>query len=302
MDPNKEKAYNEELARLEAREVFEKSSDNRRSKVWHFLNSSFGLFVLSTIVIGGLSWFYKEWKENQDEDQQEKIQQREDTRTLTRLTEETLVRLTVIEGLDDTIPEYKSKNVLLAFWGSSIRGDKSLNLKYYHLRPLFIEYEKWTLIELLTELSKFADKTVEKDILDTKNVILEDTDNIYGGQFVYAITKDGEKLPPGTLVKPEQSRYENRKYLTNENRVVEISRVKNGSMLPPGRLLKPQKLPPQPWLYETSAETINLPENKIPITKYYTVGLNQTELLQSIKKLKRALADNIKQGKGTEVK
>ncbi|BFP42552.1 hypothetical protein FGF1_33970 [Flavobacteriaceae bacterium GF1] len=288
MNPKNEK-YHEELARLEARNDFEEKRKNKNSAVWTFLNSNFGLFLLTTVFIGGISKCYTTWKEKQDEKIQQQRQEQEDFRIFTRLSEETIVRLSVIESLKDTIPEFKSKNVLIAFWGSTIRDDKKLSLRYYHLRPFFTQYEKWTLVELITELSRYVDSTVVNDIIETKKIIVNNPNRVNGGEVVYALTKKNEKLPSGKLIAPKRQQYENWKYLTEQNKIIEISKVVNGGVLPAGRLLKPNKLKAESWIYKIGKNKRRLDDSEIPIVKYFAPSTDQQELLNSITKLKHSL-------------
>ncbi|UII20846.1 hypothetical protein [Fulvivirga ligni] len=55
---DKERIKAEEIFRNEVRKELEQGKKN--SKFWVFLNSSFGIFILSSVLIGGLSFGYKE--------------------------------------------------------------------------------------------------------------------------------------------------------------------------------------------------------------------------------------------------
>lgn len=65
---------NEERYRVEVREIINRDALNRKetnaTRIWGFLNSSFGLWFLSAVLISGISWSYKEWSEAQELDAQ----------------------------------------------------------------------------------------------------------------------------------------------------------------------------------------------------------------------------------------
>ncbi len=62
-ESEKEKLRSEEIFRDEVRKSLG-TKPKGSSAFWRFLNSSFGIFILSTIVVGGLSFTYKEWQNN----------------------------------------------------------------------------------------------------------------------------------------------------------------------------------------------------------------------------------------------
>jgi len=53
----------EEIFRLEVRSQLEAASRRPRSRLLTFLNSSLGIWLLSTIVVGSVSWNYSWWTE-----------------------------------------------------------------------------------------------------------------------------------------------------------------------------------------------------------------------------------------------
>ncbi|WP_281988195.1 hypothetical protein [Aquimarina aggregata] len=219
------------------------------SSLWTFLNSGFVLFLLSSVVLGGLSFFYKEWKNDQVVYQRSQNTKKINEQIKSKLIEETLVRFNVIEKLADTIPEYKSKNVLIAYWGNSIREEKGLNLQYYHLRPLFAEYEKLTLLEILTELKRYSDGNIKEKISQIRNILIHRSEELNGGKFVYSKTRNGEILPPGRLLKSNNTGPYEWTYITKENRKIKLHR------------------------------------EKIPLVRYFTVSADQRDLIKLIQEL-----------------
>ncbi|MES9930334.1 MAG: hypothetical protein ABW158_19655 [Candidatus Thiodiazotropha sp. 6PDIVS] len=62
-DKAKQRLRLEEIYREELRAEIRRSKTTTRSKVWELLNSAFILWILSTIVISGITWAYTSWKE-----------------------------------------------------------------------------------------------------------------------------------------------------------------------------------------------------------------------------------------------
>lgn len=67
----KDRILHEELYRSQIREqLADKSSvPNTQDKVWAFLNSAFFLWLMSSVLIGLITFLYTEWEENRDERQ-----------------------------------------------------------------------------------------------------------------------------------------------------------------------------------------------------------------------------------------
>jgi len=45
-------------------------ADGRQSKVWEFLNSNFGLFIMSSIVVSFMTWSYTQWTDSLEKKQE----------------------------------------------------------------------------------------------------------------------------------------------------------------------------------------------------------------------------------------
>ncbi len=215
-DLEKEKLKSEEVFRFEVRKSLEvKPKDN--STFWKFLNSSFGIFILSTIIVGGFSFTYKEWQNNVRNAETEKIETREKNNIRNRLRQETLVRLELIIKLKRGAKLYESLNVWIAYWGSSIKYEKKLPFKYYNSRSLFSKYESWTLFEVLAELNNYEEDTLSLVIDKTARLMHENFDYLNGGEYLKTKTNTGEFLPKGKY------NSKSNEYTTTENKIIRIT-------------------------------------------------------------------------------
>jgi hypothetical protein len=61
-EEEKERIRREEIFRAEVRASLDSDSHHPAEKVWKFLNSPFGLWVLSSILLGLLTWSYSQWQ------------------------------------------------------------------------------------------------------------------------------------------------------------------------------------------------------------------------------------------------
>lgn len=61
-EQERERIRAEEVFREEVRATFrDKTPPTLRNRLWKFLNSSFTIFLLSSVVLGGISWQYQRW-------------------------------------------------------------------------------------------------------------------------------------------------------------------------------------------------------------------------------------------------
>jgi hypothetical protein len=67
-EKDKRRITEEEVFRLEVRESLaqDKLPKGKDSVLWTFLNSAFGLWVLSTTVIGCFGWVYAQWQASRE--------------------------------------------------------------------------------------------------------------------------------------------------------------------------------------------------------------------------------------------
>jgi hypothetical protein len=62
-DEEREHIRQEEIFRQEVRRAIEERHVKSRVKLWRFVNTSFGIWLLSTVAIGLISWSYTNWTE-----------------------------------------------------------------------------------------------------------------------------------------------------------------------------------------------------------------------------------------------
>lgn len=211
-DSEKEKIEAQEVFRQEIRSDLEKKQ--RSSGLWKFLNSAFGIFLLSSVVVGGISFSYKEWKNVKDAEEKLEQKNERNTQIRSRLRAETVVRLGTIHKLKSGAKEYESLNVLLAFWGNAVRTDTSLGFQYYHLNALFSDYKEWTIFELLAELKIYETSPVRDTIDDLFHSLRENANQLTRGINKKDRMRSGAFLDKGKY-SPRTRQYSNRQGITS---------------------------------------------------------------------------------------
>lgn len=65
-EPDRERIRAEEIFREEVRAALQNATPHTwRGRIWKFLNSSFAIFLLSSVFLGAISWQYQRWVSNQ---------------------------------------------------------------------------------------------------------------------------------------------------------------------------------------------------------------------------------------------
>jgi hypothetical protein len=128
--------------RIRAEEIFREEvrrevSRKKEAGILSFLNSSLGIWLLSTIVVGVFSWSYTVWKESRShaQESQEKIR---------RLDTEIAGRVRFLEGYLPSVK--KREDFWLALWAVDQPGDSRLSV------TVFPEYHSRGLTALMWEL------------------------------------------------------------------------------------------------------------------------------------------------------
>ncbi len=168
------------------------------SGIWKVLNSNFVIFLFSTILVGGVSFVYKQWKENQSKEELDYRQEIIDQRIRNKLRAELTSRLDVIQKLQTGAKEFENKNIYLACWGNTIRNQPELNLKYYNRAGLFATYREWNLFEILTELERYEEESV-KGLINVLKTSFQENNYRIRGYHQKTRTNRGEFLPLGRL-------------------------------------------------------------------------------------------------------
>ena len=212
------KSYDDEFARLGARKDFEDKYPQKKSRIWRFLNSSFGLFILSSIVVGGLSFAYTAWKDYTKSNEEKRIENKIKNHTLRMLTDEAIYRLDALYKLKIGAREFESKNVYLAIWGNGIRDTKELGIKYYNRVGLFSEFENMSLYEVMSKLNFYVNNESQSVINDFLIELSKNENKIVKQEHLKTRTDQGKFLPIGFLD------FKNRLYTTIDGDTITLSK------------------------------------------------------------------------------
>lgn len=167
----------EEIFRVEVRRSFNKSSTSFDKKIWVFLNSSFALWLLSTIAVGGFTTIYTHITNSIDEEKARIRKIRElDLEIEGRLSQ----FLISIEPLIDKNIDQKTfklkKNItfteILNNWETL---KKAPSVSQTFISSVFPQYKDTGLISLVVQLRALV-KNDEKDLL--REVIINITGNL----------------------------------------------------------------------------------------------------------------------------
>ena len=144
-----EEVYREEVRRdIEAKRTLSKSE-----RFWRFLNSSFGMWILTTVIAGGVVWALTTWRDSRRmHDQRRQTIQRLDTEIATRL-DRLAIRLPVLRNrrqLSEAIEALDQP-------GSSIYGSTA-----------YPEYAGWSLLALVRDL---RENVPSSDLLDVDKAL-----------------------------------------------------------------------------------------------------------------------------------
>ena len=131
------------------------------SKLWKFCNSTFGIFLLSSVFISSFSWTYTQWttahKERADRE-----------RSFQRLQMEIANRLRYAGAMTQRFPSSKYKMVREAIYGYDPQGN--LNPSWIrHYSAVFPEYRERNLASLVWELSALSTPQQREEILQLRS-------------------------------------------------------------------------------------------------------------------------------------
>lgn len=186
-EKEKDRILLEERYRFEIKKKLDKDT-KEKFNFFSFLNSNFASFLLSTIIVGSISFIYNNHQENI---------KNEELRS--KLFTEFSHRLNTLESITDTLSEYESKDIYLAYYGSKIGSDPKINASYYNFRSYYPEYSDNTIIKVLDELSKFYN---DIRIEHLKNSLIEVTPVIINlGQSWFYQINSSVNLPNNVAIK-----------------------------------------------------------------------------------------------------
>jgi hypothetical protein len=126
----------------------EQERARKPSEIWVFLNSTFGIFVLSSVFISLFSWTYTQWSTS-------RAQGRELERTWQRLHVELSNRARYLERITDPFSSREYKVIREAIYGFD--ADANVNPSWIvHYSPVFPEYRERSFSSLLWEIAMIS--------------------------------------------------------------------------------------------------------------------------------------------------
>jgi len=129
----------------------------RPSPMWVFLNSTFGIFLLSSVFISALSWGYGQWSTS-------RAQRTEREKTWNRLKVEVANRLRYVEKMTSRFQSRDYAVIRTAIYGYDPQAN--VNPSWIrHYAPVFPEYKERSLSSLIWELETL-DNTTQRDQID----------------------------------------------------------------------------------------------------------------------------------------
>lgn len=108
------------------------------SRIWAFVNSSFGIFLLSSVALGLVSFSYSSWQTYEG-----------DKRNIEKLDLEIAVRLSAIDRI---YFEKESGNRYSNLVNINNIIDGAANSSFYVQKPLFNEFENKSIVTLMWQL------------------------------------------------------------------------------------------------------------------------------------------------------
>jgi hypothetical protein len=171
-DEEKGKIKAEEIFRDEIRkELSEKVGKSFRNKIWTFMNSSLGIWLLSTVVVGLIVYFYNNNKlENELSANNAATIQKLETETSNRLQQFKSALL-----CQDPSKIYYQKDELAYMIDGILVSDGSLSLQ----KPIYIfpEYKERTMNSLLYEIGRLTRDKKQILIIGEARTILSKIQN-----------------------------------------------------------------------------------------------------------------------------
>lgn len=158
----------------------------QNSKLIQFFNTNFGLFILSTILIGGITFIYGEYSDRQYELKEKK-----------RLENELIHRFQTLQTLKDTLYWYQTVDIFLAFNGNVSSGD--LKPKYFNFKPVYQEYANWSVIRLAESVLEIQENDQLNSIVKLINKNQERINHLRENWFLRL--SSGQYLPKNVDVK-----------------------------------------------------------------------------------------------------
>lgn len=126
-------------------------SPSASNPLWTFLNSSFGIFLLSSVVLGSLSFGYTAWRQSIDK-----------RRQMEQLDLEIALRIQAMEKMCTSKENVRYSNLVNINKVMGGETEVSLNVR----KPIFNEFEHKGLTTLMWQLYLLVDGGQKKEIKD----------------------------------------------------------------------------------------------------------------------------------------
>lgn len=171
MDSNQTYEINEtEKARILAEEKYReeiradlaklRTPSTRRQRLWNFLNTSLGIWLLSSIVLGGFGFLYTTSQSLMTERRSKATSVRKlDTEIASRFLQ--WYRIGEVEEIKR---DFAEPSAFARFYGWLIKPPNQAANFLYVIYPVFPEYEQRPLISLVTELRTLVDGSQELEL------------------------------------------------------------------------------------------------------------------------------------------
>lgn len=193
-EDEKEQIRQQELYRYEVRQQLD-SKPTYRSRLWKSLNSAFVLWMLSTVVVGLISFAYTRWEKQRELHrivaEQAAIKKREDGLTLRKVDAEIASRLAYVHSV------IRLSNPSHEAFISALRTLEDPSREPYAV-SVFPEYSKRSLRSLVWELLQVLPEDVSGD---ERQLVLVAYDRARLLPTIYALAtasskKSGDASPP----------------------------------------------------------------------------------------------------------
>jgi hypothetical protein len=165
------------------------STEKKPKGLLPFLNTNFGLFLLSTVFIGCFSWGFNAWTNHVRDD-------REAQKSRQKLGLELMNRLQYIEEMKTTFPYDERRTIETALYGFNAQAN--VNPSWIrHYGAVFPEYEQRSLVSLVWELETLSDSKKRQQLKAAREPI--EKIRTYLSRLVYAKEAAPNKNPEGVV-------------------------------------------------------------------------------------------------------
>ena len=162
------------------------ASENHRSAVWVFLNSTFGIFLLSSVFISAFSWGYGQWSTS-------RAQHAEREKNWNRLKTEITNRVRYVDKMTSQFSSRDYGVIRTAIYGYDPQAN--VNPSWIrHYSPVFPEYKERSLSSLIWELETM-DKGAGKEQLTKLRKISYQTEYYFDRLQYSEVKRRGQKDP-----------------------------------------------------------------------------------------------------------